>query len=202
MPKPNLYLSVMVLSRKMKWRHISWRQTTVLWEEILFIISRKRLTLPQTSANIVAEWWVWCWLNEGSVIHKSKLVSCIDLFKKCIFFISQLWGLIRQGFKCKGKHSARSWQSVPLGCNISMPYACVLKAHSRLHSKSGGSIWASLECQCWFWIAGGLVDIRKQHWHSRESLIEPPLFECEWAFRIQVPLVFSGQQHIELSCFR
>jgi hypothetical protein len=32
---------------------------------------------------------------------------------------------------------------------------CILKAH--LHSKSEGSIWASLECQCCFWIAGGLV---------------------------------------------
>jgi hypothetical protein len=37
-------------------------------------------------------------------------------------------------------------------------YACILlKAHSRSHSKSGGSIWASLECQWCFWIAGGLV---------------------------------------------
>ena len=33
--------------------------------------------------------------------------------------------------------------------------ACILKAHS--HSKSGGSIWASVECQCCFWIARGLV---------------------------------------------
>ena len=33
--------------------------------------------------------------------------------------------------------------------------ACILKAHS--YSKSRGSIWASLECQCCFLIAGGLV---------------------------------------------
>jgi hypothetical protein len=26
--------------------------------------------------------------------------------------------------------------------------------------------------------------IQKQHWHSREAQIEPPLFECESAFRI------------------
>jgi hypothetical protein len=32
--------------------------------------------------------------------------------------------------------------------------ACILKANS--HSKSGGSIWDFLECQCCFWIAGGL----------------------------------------------
>ena len=36
-------------------------------------------------------------------------------------------------------------------------YACILQAHSHSHSKSGGSIWASLECQCCFWIPGGLV---------------------------------------------
>jgi hypothetical protein len=36
-------------------------------------------------------------------------------------------------------------------------YACILKAHSRSHSMSGGSIWASLECQCCFWIAGWLL---------------------------------------------
>jgi hypothetical protein len=33
--------------------------------------------------------------------------------------------------------------------------ARILKAHS--HSMSGSSIWASLECHCCFWIAGGLV---------------------------------------------
>jgi hypothetical protein len=33
--------------------------------------------------------------------------------------------------------------------------ARILKAHS--HSMSGGSIWASLECHCCFWIVGGLV---------------------------------------------
>jgi hypothetical protein len=27
--------------------------------------------------------------------------------------------------------------------------------------------------------------IQKQHWHSREAQIEPPLIECEWAFRIR-----------------
>jgi hypothetical protein len=60
---------------------------------------------------------------------------------------------------------------------------------------SGGSIWACLECQCYFWTAGGLVSpctqwlliftIPKQHWQSREVQIEPPLIECEWAFRIR-----------------
>jgi hypothetical protein len=32
--------------------------------------------------------------------------------------------------------------------------------------------------------------IQKHHWHSREAQIEPPLFEYEWAFRIQA-LVFN-----------
>jgi hypothetical protein len=27
--------------------------------------------------------------------------------------------------------------------------------------------------------------IQKQHWHSREAQIQPPLIECEWAFRIR-----------------
>jgi hypothetical protein len=27
--------------------------------------------------------------------------------------------------------------------------------------------------------------IQKHHWHAREAQIEPPLIECEWAFRIQ-----------------
>jgi hypothetical protein len=70
---------------------------------------------------------------------------------------------------------------------------------------SGGSIWASLECQCSFWIAGGLVSylteythppaIQKQQWHSRKAQIEPPLIECDcecsecgWAFRIRFHL--------------
>jgi hypothetical protein len=44
-------------------------------------------------------------------------------------------------------------RSIPLFQTI----ACILKAHSHSRSKSGGSIWASLECQCCFWIVGGLV---------------------------------------------
>jgi hypothetical protein len=42
-------------------------------------------------------------------------------------------------------------------CNLSplISNACILKAHS--HSKGGASIWASLECQCCFWTAGGLI---------------------------------------------
>jgi hypothetical protein len=56
------------------------------------------------------------------------------------------------------------------------------KAHS--HSKSGGSIWASLQCQCCFWIAGEWIVTEYKLRHSREAQIEPPLFECEWAFRM------------------
>ena len=68
----------------------------------------------------------------------------------------------------------------------------ILKAHphslhSQSHSMRGGSIWAFLECHCCFWIAGGWVysvrydtnppAIQKEHWHSREAQIEPPLIE-------------------------
>ena len=31
----------------------------------------------------------------------------------------------------------------------------------------------------------GPLAIQKQQWDSREAQIEPPLIECEWAFRIQ-----------------
>jgi hypothetical protein len=53
---------------------------------------------------------------------------------------------------------------------------CILKAH--LHSKSGGSIWASLECQCCFWIAGGL------RMYSKSSLTLK-----EWRFNFSFPWV-------------
>ena len=45
----------------------------------------------------------------------------------------------------------------PIECWVALieTDACILKAHS--NRKSGGSIWASLECQCCFWIAGGWV---------------------------------------------
>jgi hypothetical protein len=68
---------------------------------------------------------------------------------------------------------------------------------------------ATIECQCCFWIAGGLVSYTlilyvtilyvltlqlfkyidtKGNW---EAQIETPLFECEWAFRIQLYRVVS-----------
>ena len=42
--------------------------------------------------------------------------------------------------------------------------------------------------------------IQKQHWHSREAQIEPPLIECEceWAFRIRA-LVFKSKSKYEIS---
>ena len=75
----------------------------------------------------------------------------------------------------------------------SKTYTRILKAHP--HSMSGSSIWASLECHCCFWIAGGLVSyftmwllilqLFKNSIDTQEKLrlIEPPLIECEWAFR-------------------
>jgi energy-converting hydrogenase Eha subunit B len=51
---------------------------------------------------------------------------------------------------------ARLFQGEIFGGPLCMgTIACILKTHS--HSMSGGSIWASLECHCCFWIAGGLV---------------------------------------------
>jgi hypothetical protein len=76
---------------------------------------------------------------------------------------------------------------------------------------SGSSIWASVECNCCFWIAGGLVsyltmwlltlrlfknsiDTQEKLRLNLHALIE---CECEWAFRIQAlygadHLIFEG----------
>jgi hypothetical protein len=35
--------------------------------------------------------------------------------------------------------------------------------------------------------------IQKQDWHSREAHIEPPVMECEWAFRIRAYIVDFSQ---------
>jgi lysylphosphatidylglycerol synthetase-like protein (DUF2156 family) len=95
--------------------------------------------------------------------------------------------------------------------------AVVLKVVLRPYSKSSLTLnewkfslsdWASLECHCCFWIAGGLVSYRYYvtiYSHSRQllknsadtqeklrlnlhSCIE---YECEWAFRIRVLVQFS-----------
>ena len=53
-------------------------------------------------------------------------------------------------------HSETQSSSEKTGSRLQfLYYACILKAHS--HSMSGGLIWASLECQCCFWITGGWV---------------------------------------------
>jgi hypothetical protein len=39
--------------------------------------------------------------------------------------------------------------------------------------------------------------IQKQHWHSREAQIEPPLIECEWAFRIRAIETSQSSQESE-----
>jgi hypothetical protein len=65
------------------------------------------------------------------------------------------------------------------------------------HSKSGSSIWASLECHCCFRIAGGLmpyltmwlltVQLFKSSMDTQEKLRLNlhSLSVCEWAFRIR-----------------
>jgi hypothetical protein len=78
-----------------------------------------------------------------------------------------------------------------------LTYACILKAHSHSYSMSVSSIWASLEGQRCFGIAGGVVSyltmwlltlqLFKNNTDTQEKLRLnlPPLIECEWAFRIQ-----------------
>jgi hypothetical protein len=79
-------------------------------------------------------------------------------------------------------------------------YARILKAHSHSHSNSmSGSSNLSFSrvslavFDCWrasvipYYLPTHPPAIQKQHWHSREAQIEPPLIECEceWAFRIR-----------------
>jgi hypothetical protein len=66
-------------------------------------------------------------------------------------------------------------------------HACILKAHSRSHSKSEGSIWASLECQCCFWIA--YARIPKAHSHSMSVGSIWASLECHCCFWIAERLV-------------
>jgi hypothetical protein len=77
-----------------------------------------------------------------------------------------------------------------------MSNACILKAHS--HSMSAWKFnlsfpWVSLLfLNSWrvnrvvpYYVTTYHRAIQIQHWHPREAQIEPSLFECEWAFRIQ-----------------
>ena len=50
-----------------------------------------------------------------------------------------------------------------------------------------------------YYVITHLPAIQKQHWHSREAPIEPPLIECEceWAFRIRAEeLIKTSELHI------
>jgi hypothetical protein len=89
------------------------------------------------------------------------------------------------------------WLAVP-----TLTPVCILKDHS--HSKSAGSTWASLECQCGFWIAGGLVSHLttwlltlqlfklKQHWHSCKGFTSRLNFH---SLRVSVLLQYSWNTH-------
>ena len=80
------------------------------------------------------------------------------------------------------------------------PYARILKAHS--HSMSGSSIWASLVCHCYFWIAGGrlpyltrwllTLQLFRNSINTQEklrlNLHSLSVCVCEWAFRIRAVL--------------
>jgi hypothetical protein len=61
---------------------------------------------------------------------------------------------------------------------------------------SGGSIWASMEGEYSHIVRYDTNPpaIQKQHWNSIEAQIEPPLIECEWAFRIRA--------YVSLNCNR
>jgi hypothetical protein len=77
-------------------------------------------------------------------------ISWEKWYKNC------LWGLsISAIFGFTFPDSPNDWSSCSRYVQSSIIYARILKAHS--HSMSGSSTWASLECHCCFWIAGGLV---------------------------------------------
>jgi hypothetical protein len=111
-------------------------------------------------------------------------------------------------------HSQRAARSFVRWLEIRLN-ACILKVHS--HSKSGGSIWASLECQCCFWIAGGVSvvpyyvtthppAIQKQHWqgfldtrtvHVVEKLAWPA-FELVFLSRLTCSSTTLHAVHVQL----
>jgi hypothetical protein len=61
---------------------------------------------------------------------------------------------------------------------ITQAYACILKAHS--HLKSGGSIWASLVCQCCFWIWAGRWVTHLSMWLLTLQLFENSALTLKW----------------------
>jgi hypothetical protein len=69
--------------------------------------------------------------------------------------------------------------------------ARILKAHSHLHWMSGSSIWASLECHCCFWIAGGLISV-VQHLrpHKKNSWLASPPAHKKAPLRIFLNFLF------------
>ena len=105
-----------------------------------------------------------------------------------------IWWILESSIRIQKKINATTNHSSHLFPSQFHTYVRVLKAHSHLHSMSGGSIWASLEYHRRFWIARGLMlhlsdysppAFQKWQWQSQEAQIEPPLVKCEWAFRVR-----------------
>jgi hypothetical protein len=105
------------------------------------------------------------WLHFLRFLKQIRKKNCTNIFDNSLF--------------CQGNPLNWKGTFAPLappgkGCPSSPPppvpasltlvdlyFMCfILKTNVRIlkaHSMSGGSIWASLECQCCFWIAGGWV---------------------------------------------
>jgi hypothetical protein len=79
-------------------------------------------------------------------------------------------------------------------------YPCILKAYSLTLNVWRFNLsfsWVSiLFLNIWrvsvvpYYVITHPPAIQKQHWHSREAQIEPPLSKCEWAFSIQMIVIF------------
>ena len=124
------------------------------------------------SVMVAFSWWRLCTLYHQPASNHYIIIIILILNTSTLYYC----GYCYCNICLLGSNESTSLWTKEANCPGSAPFnAHILKPHS--HSVSGGSIWASLECQCCFWIAGGLV--------SPLTQIEPPLNECEWAFRIR-----------------
>ena len=90
----------------------------------------------QRSITILYLWPATLTLWPGNLAHCKVDKSASPFPISCTLYKSQINHLVERHIWCNS-------------------VSRILKAHS--HSMSGGLIWASLERQCCFWIAGGLV---------------------------------------------
>jgi hypothetical protein len=126
------------------------------------------------SVMVAFSWWWLCTLYHQPASNHYIIIIILILNTSTLYYCGYCYCNIC--LLCSNE-STSLWTK-EANCPGSAPFnSRILKAHS--HSVSGGSIWACLECQCYFWTAGGLVSpctqwlltfpISKQHWQSRAT---------------------------------